>query len=330
MSFGRSVRGLIGVGVALSLTITACSSAPALPTDRSPSAAHDLLTGPDGQDFLESVSTYAWDDRGAAASELVDWVAPDAASPDERTAARAGETAAALAGFLADRNPSLQAIETGFFGSDVTTVGKLNPRLTQAFATALGPFQGAMVCDPRGVTGFPLLETPCEAAVLKARPIFAALSTDPSAYEFFANEAHERVDGYLRTYAENDPTDVANPLPSALSYAGRLLGLVTAGARTAPNSPVKPPNIDDEMLQARYVMVRAMLARNPALSFPGDYIRNGELMAPGAVRDAFGATGSEDYSQALASFLRANGNVENQITHDMLGQYEFAAGAATK
>jgi len=291
---------------------------------------HDLLTGPNGQDFLESVSTYAWDDRGAATSELIDWVAPDAASPDERTAARAGETAAALARFLADRNSSLQAVDSGFLGSDVTTVGKLNPQLTQGLATALGPFQGAMVCDPRGVTGFPLLETPCEAAVLKARPIFAALSTDPSAYAFFADEAHERVDGYLRTYADNDPTDVANPLPSALSYAGRLLGLVAAGARTAPNSPIEPPNMDDEILQARYVMVRAMLARNQALSFPGDYIRNGELLTPDEVRDAFGPNGSEKYSQALASFLRANGNVDDQITHDMLGQYEFAAGAATK
>lgn len=166
--------------------------------------------------------------------------------------------------------------------------------------------------------------------MLKARPIFAALSTDPSAYAFFADEAHERVDGYLRTYAENDPTDVANPLPSALSYAGRLLGLVAAGARTAPNSPIKPPNMDDEMLNARYVMVRAMLARNPALSFPGGYVHNGELLTPAAVRDAFGPTGFESYSKALAAFLRDNGNVENQITHDMFGQYEFAAGAATK
>lgn len=330
MSLGRSVRGLIGVGVALSMTATACSSAPALPSDRSPSATHDLLTGPNGQDFLESVSTYAWNDGGAAPAGLIEWVAPDAVSPDERTAARAGETAAALARFLADRNPSLQAVETGFFGSDVTTVGKLNPQLTQAFATALGPFQGAMVCDPRGVPGFPLLETPCEAAVLKARPIFAALSTDPSAYAFFADEAQKRVDGYLRTYADNDPTDVGNPLPSALSYAGRLLGLVTAGARTAPNSSVKPPNIDDEMLHARYVMVSAMLARNPALPFPGDYVHNGELMTPNAVRDASGTQGFENYSRALASFLRTNGNVENQITHDMFGQYEFAAGAAAK
>lgn len=310
------------------MTATACSSAPALPTDRSPSATHDLLTGPNGQDFLESVSTYAWDDRGAATAGLIEWVAPDAVSPDERTAARAGETAAAIAHFLADRSPSLQAVDTGFLGSDVTTVGKLNPQLTQAFATALGPFQGAMVCDPRGVTGFPLLETPCEAAVLKARPIFAALSTDPSAYAFFADAAHERVDGYLRTYADNDPTDVANPLPSALSYAGRLLGLVTAGARTTPNSSIEPPNIVDEMLHARYVMARAMLTRNSALAFPGDYVRNGELMTPDEVRDAFGTRGFENYSQALTSFLRANGNVENQITHDMLGQYEFAAGAA--
>lgn len=84
----------------------------------SPVAVHELITGPDGAAFLESISTYSWEDGGAAAAELFEWIRGDATSADTATATRAGETANALARFLSDNGDKLLDMSSGFLNLD--------------------------------------------------------------------------------------------------------------------------------------------------------------------------------------------------------------------
>ena len=310
--------------VMLLVVVSACGTdPPPVPDNPTPDAAHELLVGESGQDFLDAVSTYAWADHGARAGGLVNWIALDATSPNAPTATRAGESASAVARFLSDRGPGLLNIESGLLGQDHKTVGSLNPDLVQAFATALIPFQGAMVCDPRDTEGFTALADPCEAAVLAARPVFEVVGTDSTAADAFANAAYTRMDDYLRAFAENDPASASNPLPSALSYVGRLLGLVTVGLA---GSGVTPPTVDQVLVRARYTMVKAMLAKNPRLTFPPQYFHDGKLMSPNEVEPNLGVDMVDDYALTLANFLINNGNVEQMLTHNLRGQYELVAG----
>lgn len=164
-----------------------------------------LLTGTGGQDFLYEVSTFHWDDAGAQAGKLFEWIAAEATSPDPAVAARAGESAHALASFLGNRGDGLLGIKSGVFGLTRSTVGALNPNLVRAYGTALTPYQGAMVCDTRTVNGFGGLAEPCEAAVSAAKPVFAALNTDPGTASAFADAAYARMDRYLESFVESDP-----------------------------------------------------------------------------------------------------------------------------
>lgn len=306
------------------------ASAPALPSDKSPIVIHQLLTGQDSTEFLSSISTYPWDDDGVSAADLFSWIATDAASPDAPTAARAGEAAHALAMYLSDNEGALLGISSGFLNRDSITVGALNPALVDAYANALIPFQGLMVCDQRDPRGFEMLDAHCEASVLAARPVFAVLSSDPAGFTEFADAAQSRANEYLVRFAANDPTGVNNPTPAALAYIGRLLGLTTAGALRLPNSSLHPPDIDAEIVEVKYVLADSFLARTPALGFAAKYVADGKLMSPEDVRDQFGEGGYYDYTRHLEVFLQEAGNINSLVEHEVRGQYEFAAGAAAQ
>jgi len=311
----------------LAWTMVSCGGGPpSLPADDSPASVHDVLTGTGGQDFLYEVSTYHWDDGGAAAAKLFEWIGTEATSTDPRVAGRAGESAHALASFLSNRGENLLDIKTGVFGLSRSTVGALNPSLLRAYGAALTPFQGAMVCDTRPVKGFDTLADPCEAAVSAAKPVFAALNTDPETASAFADAAYARMDRYLQLFVENDPASVSNPFPSALSYVGRLLGLVTIGAT---HSDVIPPTIEQESTQAGYLVAKALLVKDPSLRFPAKFLANGSVMSPLEVRQNLGVNGLDEYTRNLANFLSDNGNVEQLISHDLEGQFELVvAGSA--
>jgi hypothetical protein len=306
----------------LILSASACgTSAPALPTDTSPAAVHDVLAGQDGQNFLYEITTHDWGDGGVHAAKLFEWIAAEATSPDPRVAARAGESAQALASFLSNRGEDLLDIKTGVFGLTRSTVGALNPSLIRAYGAALTPFQGAMVCDTRSVEGFGALANPCEEAVSAAKPVFAALNTDPATASAFADAASARMDRYIQLFAENDPASVSNPFPSALPYVGRLLGLVTIAAS---HSDVTPPTLQAEVNKVSYVLVKAMLTQGHG-TFPPEFLVDGRLMSPAEVQAKLGINRLDEYYFGLNNYLMSMG-VQQLIKDQLRGQYEFVTG----
>ena len=313
------------LGPALS-AISACGAdAPALPSDMSPVAVHELITGPDGAAFLASISTYSWEDGGAAAAELFEWIKGDATSADTATATRAGETANVLARFLSDNGDELLDMSAGFLNLDQTNVGQRNPDLVAAYASALTPFQGRMVCDHRTTVVFELIKGGCDPSILAAGPIFEVLSTNQDAYKQFSDAIYERIDRYVQLYADNDPTSTQNPYPSMLAYSGRLLGLLTVGARKAG---IAPPDMEIEVVNVNYVLARAILDREPSSAFPSKFVQDGRILSPTDAERSLTAADYSEYKDSLVRFLDQAGNVDDIVDDAFIGQYEFAADLA--
>jgi hypothetical protein len=70
----------------------------------------------DGQKFLSAIAKYDWDDGGAKAGALFQWIAAGAKSPDQASAKRAGESAHAVANFLSLQGNELLTLSSGIFG----------------------------------------------------------------------------------------------------------------------------------------------------------------------------------------------------------------------
>jgi hypothetical protein len=163
--------------LALLFSAACASSDPALPAKDDPIAVHDALVGPQGQDFLSKITTHDWPDDGARAGEAFAWIAREAMSADPAVSTRAGEAAHALASFLSGNSSQLLDISTGWFGLGHTTAGDLNPKLVQAYAAALVPYQGALACYSGDVRGFESRNKDCASALADARSALVMLNT---------------------------------------------------------------------------------------------------------------------------------------------------------
>ncbi|PJK18473.1 hypothetical protein CSX11_31235 [Mycobacterium goodii] len=309
----------------LTTSITACGtqSEPSLPSASDPSQVAVRLTGEDANDFLLSVSTYEWADKGARAAEMFSWVPAASTSTDAQRAERAGETAHALAAFLIEEVEQLLNIRSGLFGRDHTTVGARNPELVRSFAGSLAPFQGALVCDDRDVHGFDLFE-PCGDAMLPAQSVFAVISTDAEAAATFSDAARARIQTYVQTFAD---TDLNSPdvysAAQGLTHAGSLLGLLAVTAKKHDGLP--PVDINREATQVRYTIAMAALNREPGPGVPATFFADGTLMTPEEVRQNLGDAGYSEYSTTLVNFLRQR-NLETFVDHNIVDQFEAVAG----
>lgn len=305
----------------LPFSATACgSSAPTLPTDTSPAAVHDLLTASGGQDFLNSIATYDWDDGGAQAGRLFEWIVKDATSPDAELATSAGESASAIVKFLSTHADELLKVPSGLFASD-KTVGALNPELTRDLASTVTPFLAAIACDRRGTMGFTPLDPDCEKSVQAAKAVFTVLNTDHEAGQTLTDAANAEIDRHVQAFADADPLNYADPALNGLTYAGRLLGLATVGAQT---SGIAVRSIQDEVNQASYVIVGARIASAHNTVSP-KFMKNGQLMSPADVRTNRGAYRLDEYYGSLDAYMFPTGDYQ-RIKDDLRGEYERVTG----
>ncbi|WP_234801914.1 hypothetical protein [Mycolicibacterium conceptionense] len=325
MTSARIRQALVSILVWVTASVSACSTTtePSLPNPSDPAQVTAELTSKDGTDFLLSVGTYAWSDDGARAAEVFRWIPAGAAATDRKIAERAGESAHAIAAFLADKEDRLLDIRSGLLSRNHTTVGGLNPDLVRSFGEALIPYQGALVCDDRNARGFDPLES-CGGSMPAVQSVFSVISTDADAAAAFSGAAHVLVDRYVQTFADTELSSPAiYPAAQGLTYAGSLLGLLSV--TVSKHEKMAPVQIDKEATHVRYTVAKAALARELSHSLPEKFFIDGALMTPEQVQLNLGDAGYSQYSAGLVSFLSQR-NVETFIRHNIIGQFQRVSG----
>lgn len=213
--------------------LTGCSNSPAvpeLPSETNPSAVWDAITGSGGAALLSDMTMYPWDDGGRRAGDLLSWIPDDAQSPDRFVAERAGQSALAVATFLADKREALAEAPP-------------NPILWQSFASSLVPYLGALVGDDDGSQGFEPLDAleSIESPVTRTVGLFRAMMKNSEANETFIDAATKRAKAYQEAFANavsKDPRLAGtNDTRQWLIQAVRLRGVV---AKAEPaNTPIR-------------------------------------------------------------------------------------------
>lgn len=310
----RARAAVLALTVVLAVTLAACGRTPDLPADES--AAYQMLTGGNGQEFLRQISSHDWDDGGEAAAAQLSWIARDALSSDEASAQRAGEAAHAIATFLAENEDELSRLPAGWFGLKHRPLGELNPALVRGYAAALIPYQGAIVGDGNSVHGFTIVGD----GVSSARSIFAVIDAYTEAGNEFRDAAYQRVHYYLKTYAQA-VADRRNEELVALRYAAELAGVVEGGQRESGNGAMEGQTAQYWINWAGYEVAAAMGAR------PGDpdlsdqyFTAGGRLESP----DEVSANDLDSFATALQIFTFNHGLPS--LGSDFDGWYDDAAG----
>ena len=266
MKINRTV-GIVAAALVLGAGCT--QSPPTLPSDTSPAGVAELVSSPDGTKFLEEISSYQWSDEGSETSGIFDWIAPDATSSDPQSAARAGETAHALAAFLADHRGDSQ-------------VNSSNEALLAGYADALSPYQGAMVGDSRGTSGFEPLDN-LEGVLPRTARVFAAMLSTATASEQFAGEAQSRAETYETEFAQfaaSNPTLPDGHIEQSYAlWSARLRGLLARGEKLA-NPDDKAPEAAAATTQLRFAIVSRMVQGSDPRISKQYFTDEGTLIAP--------------------------------------------------
>ncbi|WP_157897641.1 TPR repeat region-containing protein [Mycolicibacterium rutilum] len=258
-----------------------------MPSNADPAAIADLVTGADGQGFLREIISAAWDDGGARAGELFAWIPRDAHSGDPAVAARAGQTAHAIAAIL--------AVER-----DTITDTPDNPALWRSFTDSLIPYQGALVGDDQGIAGFAPLEGP-ESQMRRTASLFATMTKDSTADRAWADAANAKAQTYEEAFAK---AAVAEPLQADrgdaqrdLLRAARLRSLNATGHYLAnPESPKPSSNLGETGIMYQVV---SLTARDDDPHINEGFFRDGHLLPPNEIPD----TDWSIYDSQLAVYL---------------------------
>lgn len=180
------------------------------------------------QDFLQNITHHAWSDGGDAAGSLFSWTT-DAAGPE---APIAGQTAHTYAAYLGSHSHELLDLPGHH------TLGQVDPKLTQAFATGLSPYVSNIAGGTNDLSQYfhtPDSNLDVESKLPIAKGVFSVLSTDKDASNIFNGAAMEQIMADQHRYAEA----VANHVPGAvandadLQQAATLKGLVDVGVNNA-------------------------------------------------------------------------------------------------
>ena len=246
---------------------------PTLPPNTDPTTISERVNRADGPEFLRDVTSAAWPDDGQRAAELFAWIPRDAHSTDRIAATRAGQTAHAIASFIADDK-----------GEPPNTPA--NPPLWQAFARSLAPYVGAMVGDATGVEGFEPLDGP-GSQMRRTAALFAAMTKDNDANQVLINAASERAHTYEMAFAK---AAVAEPIladrgaPQAdLLRAAALRSLVATGAQLAEKGPTATPAHAQTELAYQ---VAVLTARPDDPHINDGFFSGGRLLPPNEIAES--------------------------------------------
>ncbi|ODQ88336.1 hypothetical protein BHQ18_19520 [Mycolicibacterium flavescens] len=222
--------------------------------------------GAEGQAFLSDLLAASWDDDGRRAGELFAWIPRDAQSDDPAAATRAGETAHAIASFLADER-------------DTIAETPANSDLWRSFADSLIPYLGALVGDDRRISGFASLDG-LNSQMRRAASLFAAMTKDSEANRAWVDAADAKALEYEQAFAK---AAVADPLQADsgdaqrdLLRAARLRSLVATGDRLAnPDAPRPVPTYAETAVMYQ---VASLTARDDDPQINEKFFRDGRLL----------------------------------------------------
>jgi hypothetical protein len=293
-----TVRVTLVIAALLALLVGCTSDEePELPSHTDVSAIADRVTGPDGQNFLRQIVSASWDDGGRRAGELFGWIPRDAGSTDQVTATRAGQTAHAIASFLADER-------------DISAGTPANPALWQAFAQSMVPYLGAAVGDESGVSAFAPLDG-LDSQMRRTAALFAAMTKEPDANRIFTAAASDRAHTYEAAFAK---AAVAEPLSADrgdaqrdLLRAARLRGLVAAGAYIADPESEKPTAAHAQTELA--YQVASLSARPDDPHINPEFFKGERLLPPSQIADVDWSI----YDSQLTVFLAASPQILEAI-----------------
>lgn len=260
------------IAAILSLVLGCTSdSQPELPPNSDTAAIAERVKGPDGQNFLREITTAAWDDGGRRAAELFAWIPRDATSADEASATRAGQTAHAVASFLADDREVLESAPA-------------NSALWQSFAQSLVPYLGAAVGDAAGTRGFDPLDG-INSKMSRTTSLFAAMTRDAAANRSFTDGAAALAHEYEVAFAKAAVADPVKPANEdalqGLFRAANLRALVDGGKYLAdPDSPRPSPRHAQTELMFQIVSLTAR-PDNPHINL--EFFKDGRLLSPNEI-----------------------------------------------
>jgi hypothetical protein len=225
---------------------------------------HDAVTGnvESGNEFRDqfkvdkdhlmyNLTHEAWDDRGAGAGALFDWMDDSATGPEAQIS---GETARAVSEYIGN-NPGLNSLNddntVGLYGTH--SLGEVNPYLVQGFAEGLSPYVnniagtggglpsfGGMLDDPRHVQ---------DGTLPEAKNLFSVLNGDAEAAKTFNGAALGQAMLHDTAYAQHPD---AGEKPQSLYDSATLRALVDVGMENNIDTEGKnQAQIDRELYSAK-------------------------------------------------------------------------------
>ena len=285
-------------------TAVACGTSPppSLPPD-SPSDVFTRLTSDSADDFLNEVTTYAWEDDGAAVGARFTWIGRDAASTDRDAASQAEQSAAIVANFLLTHHNNLMSVGSGFLGLTKVPAAQLNPLLIRSYASAVAPYVDQFVSGDDEAFGSLRSKVAEDPATL--RNLLAILVADPDAGRTMAQAADTAAAGFEDDAAAAPPDSDASV--ADLTAAGSLLGSVEGAVTHVGAADVSTPTIGEALNDLSVRIATALVRSDPNPATLSRYVRNGQLMAPADVEREFTQDDMRNYLVSLRSYLSEKG-----------------------
>jgi hypothetical protein len=288
---------ILGALAAALIAVPACgTSAPELPSS-TPSEMLTELT--ENTDLLRNVTTYEWDDDGAAAGARFTWI-----SADDNDA---NEAAAVLAGYLISNRSKLMAVDSGFLGLSKVTAAQLNPQLVRSYATALGPHLAQLVGGQHGAFGSLRTEVADDPGTL--RNLLSVFVADPEAGRTIIEASHAAAEQYEEAAAAAPPD--SDDSVAALEAAGSLLG-AAYGAVELANSDIPTPSNGPANSEMAVRVASILVPADPNPAIVSKYVQDGQLMSPVEVENKFSNTAMRTYYLDLQNYIGTKGFEDGQ------------------
>jgi hypothetical protein len=285
---------LVGVFATALITVCACdTSTPELPPDSPPKMLSALISDR-GEDVLNNVTTYEWDDDGAAAGARFTWIGDDDGD--------ANQGAAILAEYLISNHGKLTALDSGFMGLTKVPATQLNPQLAHDYAIALAPHLGELVGGNQ--SAFDSLRTQVSDDPLTLRNLLSVFVADPESGRTAVEATQASAEQYeeAAAVAPPDSDESVAALRAAGSLLGAAYGAVKLGGSDIP-TPSSGPAISDMAVRVATILVPA--DPNPAIV--SKYVQDGRLLSPAEVESKFSSTALRAYYLDLENYIGTKG-----------------------